>query len=220
MGVTGDICRAKFQNDRATEWLGNNKLWTNDIFQELKLTHWGRATHICVGSLTIIGSGNGLSPDLRQAITWTSAGIFINWTLKNKFQGIKIHTFSFKKIHLKTSSAKRRPFCLGLNVLRWILEYSILQEKAMGSVQILSQATSHYPNQCWPISPKPYGHNELIWLIYSGNLHNHIKKIAIPSVQMLMPHTIVRTIPKTVEFHKIHQCSVDNNAEIICAIAD
>ena len=32
---------------------------------------------------------------------------------------IKIHTaFSLKKMHLKTSPAKRRPFCLGLNVLR------------------------------------------------------------------------------------------------------
>ena len=26
------------------------------------LTHWGRATHICVGNLTIIGSDNGLAP--------------------------------------------------------------------------------------------------------------------------------------------------------------
>ena len=31
---------------------------------------------------------------------------------------IKIHTFSFKKIHLKMSSGKWRPFCLGLKVLK------------------------------------------------------------------------------------------------------
>ena len=31
---------------------------------------------------------------------------------------IEIHIFSFKKIHLKMSSGKWRPFCLGLNVLR------------------------------------------------------------------------------------------------------
>ena len=30
---------------------------------------------------------------------------------------IEIHIFSFKKMHLKMSSAKWRPFCLGLNVL-------------------------------------------------------------------------------------------------------
>ena len=30
---------------------------------------------------------------------------------------IKSHTFSFKKMQLKMLPAKRRPFCLGLNVL-------------------------------------------------------------------------------------------------------
>ena len=30
---------------------------------------------------------------------------------------IKIQTYSFQKFHLKISSAKWRPFCLGLNVL-------------------------------------------------------------------------------------------------------
>ena len=32
---------------------------------------------------------------------------------------IEIHTFSFKEMHLKMSSGKWRPFCLGLNVLRY-----------------------------------------------------------------------------------------------------
>ena len=41
------------------------------------LTHWGRVTHICVGNLPTIGSDNGLSPDRRQAIIWTSAGILL-----------------------------------------------------------------------------------------------------------------------------------------------
>ena len=35
---------------------------------KFNLTHWGRATHICVGDLAITGSDNGLSPDQRQAI--------------------------------------------------------------------------------------------------------------------------------------------------------
>ena len=42
-----------------------------------KLTHRGWVTHICVSKLTIIGSYNGLSPDRRQAIIWTSAGILL-----------------------------------------------------------------------------------------------------------------------------------------------
>ena len=41
------------------------------------LTHWGQVTHICVIKLSIIGSDNGLSPDRRQAIIWTNAGILI-----------------------------------------------------------------------------------------------------------------------------------------------
>ena len=32
------------------------------------LTHWGRVMHTSVSKLTTIGSGNGLSPDRRQAI--------------------------------------------------------------------------------------------------------------------------------------------------------
>ena len=86
----------------------------------IQLTHWGRVTHICVGNLTIIGSDNGLSPGRRQAITWTNVGILLIGTLGTNFSEmlIEIHTFSFKKIHLKMSSGKWRPFCPGLNVLK------------------------------------------------------------------------------------------------------
>ena len=83
------------------------------------LTHWGRMAHICVVELTIIGSHNGLSPGRRQAIIWTNTGILSIRPLGTNFSEIliEIYTFSFKKIHLKMSSGKYRPFCLGLNVL-------------------------------------------------------------------------------------------------------
>ena len=84
------------------------------------LTHWGRATHICVSKLTIIGSDNGLSPGRHQANIWINDGVLLIWPLLGtNFSEIfsKIHSFPFKKMHLKTSSAKWRPFCLGLNVL-------------------------------------------------------------------------------------------------------
>ena len=76
-------------------------------------------THICVGKLTIIGSDNGLSPGRRQAIIWTNAGILLIGPLGTNFSeiSIEIHTFSVKEMHLKISSGKWRPFCLGLNVL-------------------------------------------------------------------------------------------------------
>ena len=76
-------------------------------------------THICVSKVTIIVSDNGLSPGRRQAIIWNNAGILLIGPLGTYFTGIliEIHTFSFKKMHLKMSSGKWRPFCLGLNVL-------------------------------------------------------------------------------------------------------
>ena len=82
-------------------------------------THWDRVTHICVVKLTIIGSDNGLSPGRRQATIWTNFGILLIGPLGTNFSGILIgiQTFSFKKMHLKMSSAKWRIFCLGLNVL-------------------------------------------------------------------------------------------------------
>ena len=85
------------------------------------LTHWGWETHICVGKLTIIGSDNGLSPDWRQAIIWTNAGLLLIGPLGTNFSEILIEilTFSFKKLRLKVSSGKWLPFCLGLNVLVW-----------------------------------------------------------------------------------------------------
>ena len=86
------------------------------------LTHWGRVTHICVSKLTtIIDSDNGLLPDRRQAIIWTNAGLLLIGPLGTNFSEILIGilTFSFKKMRLKVSSAKRRPLCLGLNVLKW-----------------------------------------------------------------------------------------------------
>ena len=110
----------------------NNRQFTNNIFKCISLndnltdnesdwlTHWGRATHICARKLTIIGSDNGLSPGRRQAITWTNDGILLIGPLETKFREIwsKIRKFSLKKMHLKSSSVKWRPFYLGLNVLR------------------------------------------------------------------------------------------------------
>ena len=78
------------------------------------------SAHICVGNLTIIGPDNALSPGRRQAIIWSNTGILLIGPWGTNFSEILIgiQTFSFKKMHLKMSSAKWRPFCLGLNVLK------------------------------------------------------------------------------------------------------
>ena len=92
------------------------KLFCDDEIT-LKLTNWGRVTHICVSKLTIIGSDYGLSPDLRQAIIWTNAEILLIEPLGTSFRAnlSKIDIFSFKKINLNMPSAKSQPFLLGLN---------------------------------------------------------------------------------------------------------
>ena len=91
-----------------------------------ELTHWGPVTHICVTKLILIDSDNGLSPDRRQAIIWTNAGLLLIGPLGTNFSEILIEilTFSFKEMRLKVSSAKWWPFCLGLNVLRELRELS------------------------------------------------------------------------------------------------
>ena len=90
--------------------------WIWHVYYEL--THWGRVTQ-CVSKLTIIGSDNGLSPGRRQAIIRTNAGILLIRPLGTNFSEflVEILIFSLKKMHLKISSGKWRPFCLGLNVL-------------------------------------------------------------------------------------------------------
>ena len=106
------------------------------LFWGGELTHWGRMPHICIGKLTIIGSDNGLSPGRRQAIIWTNAGILLIGRLETNFSEILIEiiTFSFKKMRLKVSSAKWRPCCLSLNVLK-------MNEKSV----------MHAPCPLWPI---------------------------------------------------------------------
>ena len=102
-----------------------------------ELTHWGQVTHICVGKLTIICSDNGLAPSRRQAIIWTNDGILLTGPLGTNFSEILIEilTSSFKNMHLKMSSGKWQPFCLGLNVLSTLimLHYSSI---AMGCLSI------------------------------------------------------------------------------------
>ena len=103
--LCGFACTAIF-------WMANPPVFGRPLNSSQRfcrsLTHWGLVTHICVRKQTIIGSDNGLSPGRRQAIIWTNAGILLTGPLGTKFNEIliEIQTFSFKKMHLKTSSGK------------------------------------------------------------------------------------------------------------------
>ena len=85
----------------------------------LFFTHCERAMYICIFSLTIIGSDNGLAPWRCHDIIWSNAWILLIGSLETNFCEILIgiKSFSFKKMHFKISSPKWRPFCIGLNML-------------------------------------------------------------------------------------------------------
>ena len=108
--------------------------------KDFVLTDWGRVTHICVSKLNIIGSDNGLSPGRRQAIIWTNAGILLIWTLRTNFIEIssEIHAFSFKKMHLKMSSAKGRLFSPGLNELKVMSNFKSFNNPITPVAQVLN----------------------------------------------------------------------------------
>ena len=65
-----------------------------------------------------IDSDNGLSLIRRQAIIWFKEDLLLIGPLGTNFSEIwiKIQIFPLKKMHLKRSSAKCRPFCHGLNL--------------------------------------------------------------------------------------------------------
>ena len=112
--------------------------WHPDCSVLNVLTHWGRVTHISVSKTIIIGSDNNLSPAWRQVIIGTNVGILLTGPLGTNFMEIwiEIHTFSFKKMHLKMPSGKWRPYCLGLNMLSgvgdWLAGFAgIIWESSM-----------------------------------------------------------------------------------------
>ena len=79
------------------------------------LTHWGRLA-ICTSNVTIIASNKGLAPGRRQAIIWTNKDLLDLGTYFIEILS-ESRAFSFKKMHLKMSTAKWQQFCLGFDVL-------------------------------------------------------------------------------------------------------
>ena len=82
-----------------------------------------RLSDAWISKLTIIASDNGLVHGRRHAIILINAGTLLIGPLGAIFSEILIRTFSLKKTYLKMSSAKWRPFCLGLNLLNTSFEW-------------------------------------------------------------------------------------------------
>ena len=77
--------------------------------------------YICVIKLSITGSDNGMSPDWHQAIIWTIDGILLIGPVGTNFNEIiiRIHAFSFRKVHFKMLTGIWGPFCL--LITHWLL---------------------------------------------------------------------------------------------------
>ena len=75
------------------------------------LSYWSRVMHI------YHWSDNGLAPGWRQSVIWINDEILLIRITNFSYIWGDIHIFSSKKMYLKTSSVKRRQFCLGFNVL-------------------------------------------------------------------------------------------------------
>ena len=96
---------------------------------------------ICINKLAIIVLDNGLSPGRCQAIIWTNAGIWLMQTLETNFSEIlnEIHTFSFKKMRLKMSSAKWIVACLTPSCYLdqwWLTDNCSPQEQTSGKFEL------------------------------------------------------------------------------------
>ena len=91
-----------------------------------------------------IGSGNGLSPARRQAITWTNADFMSIRTSGTNFSviRIKIQHFSFTKMHLNLLSATWRPFCRGGDELNQLHQWYFLQPRWRCTLRYLQHRIS------------------------------------------------------------------------------
>ena len=83
--------------------------WRKNWFLPIRINHWSRVTHICVGKLIIIGSDNGLSPARRQAIIWTNAAILL---IRPLGTNIFIQENAFENIVCEMAFILTRPQCV------------------------------------------------------------------------------------------------------------
>ena len=105
----------------------------------IKMHATGHSTRAVKGNYTKLYLKNSLSPGWSQAFIWTDAEILLIGPLGSNCTEIVIEiiTLSFKKIRFKVSSMKRRPFCIGLNVLNNCDDFFIVATHGVQSVQLL-----------------------------------------------------------------------------------
>ena len=123
------------------------------------LTHWDQVIHIFVSELGHHCSDNGLLPYRLQPIISTNPALLLIGPL-GTFQWIQ--QFSYKKINLKMSSRKWRPFYLSLN--------------SITSHFCIDSNTGHF-NSLWP--------GDAIWCLMTWLSFVHIKACDLLGAKLL-----------------------------------
>ena len=151
-----------------------------------ELTHWGRVKHICINKLTIIGSDNGLSPGLHQAIISTIDGILLIWPLGINFNKIliEIHICSCKNA-FEMSFTKCQPSCLGLSVSSLLWKMDAIRQKDYSHVTISLNDESGYVCQLLRENFSTY---KVLQVLSDSRLH----VISISSVCLLNASNLTR----------------------------
>ena len=100
----------------------------NNLFNDINAAYMLHTTMHAIlqfHSIKSLRPSDAYMPGRRQAIIRANAGILLIRPLGTNFNEflVEILIFSFTEIRLKVSSAKWRPFCLGLNVLiMWVAD--------------------------------------------------------------------------------------------------
>ena len=89
----GKICWVRVPIQKHANQNDMKNRWSDAL--SIRLTHWSRVTHICVGFLTIIGSENGLWPGWHRSIIWTNAGMPSIGPLGTNFSEVSIEILAF-----------------------------------------------------------------------------------------------------------------------------
>ena len=154
----------------------------------------------CGGKLNSIGSDNVQATSHYRNHSWN----VLFGRLRTNFNGILIEIiiFSLMKIRLKMSSAKCRPFCLGLNVFTWHVAASFCLSstppcgsQTIHNMHYARQATLiTLKNRSFEMSTLEYKH----WpkLIFATPTHSSIAPRGGP----FLPHLKCTSLPRDSKF--------------------
>ena len=115
------------------------KYYSGGVGNDGKSIHWDLVTYICVNNLTHHSFRYRLVAYSVPSHYLNQCCYLVDWTVKSEIW-IENQTFSLKKLHLKTLSAKWWPFCFTPNVS------SMTFHKAVGECWLIINSINTIPD--------------------------------------------------------------------------